>query len=85
MSASALLRLDPSLSEAEEIRAFWEKHHDELVRDYPEMFVAVKDDEVVASNADLALLVYALRDLGFDARHDVAIEFITAKARSLLL
>lgn len=76
---------EPSFEEAEAIDRFWAEHHDELLAGYPEQFVAVKDGEVVASNTDLALLIYDLRDQGLSPRTDVWIEFITANVGKLLL
>ncbi len=83
--ASRAILPEPSFKEAEEIQQFWNEHHEELLERYPEQFVAVKDGEVVAANADLALLVYELRDMSLDPRTDVAIEFVTATLGSQLL
>jgi hypothetical protein len=85
MSAPTLADTDPRMDEARQIREFWAQHHDELLAVYPEQFVAVKDGEVVAANPDLAMLVYELRDKRLDPRKDVLIEFITARASTLLL
>jgi len=85
MGVPQLDRTFPDLKEAESIQRFWEVHYDDLLKRYPEQFVAVRDDKVVAANPDLALLIYHLRDMGLDARADVAIEFVTARAKSLLL
>jgi hypothetical protein len=85
MSAAPSITPDPSFDEAMELQRFWDAHYAELLATYPEQFVAVKDGRVVATNTDLALLVYELRDHGIDARTDVAIQFITAKSGSLLL
>lgn len=82
-----LVRPEPSFEEAAEIQKFWEANYSRLLKQYPEQFVAVKPDtgEVVVADGDLASLVYKLRDLNLDPRTDVAIEFITAEARTLLL
>jgi len=81
----SLLRPEPSVEEAKRIERFWDEHYDELLDQYPEKYVAVRDGLVVASHEDLALLVYALRDMGLDARRDVAIEFISSRTATLLL
>lgn len=73
------------LREAEETQDFWNEHYAEFLEKYPEQFVAVRDGAVVAANPDLAFLVYELRDLELNPRDDVAINFITAKAHSLIL
>lgn len=85
MVNSTIDGLSPSLEEAAQLDQWWEAHYDALLADYPEQFVAVQGDAVVASNPDLALLVYELRDLGLSPREDVAIEFITASKGDLLL
>ncbi len=85
MSTRASIRPEPSIEEARQIQEFWNEHHTEFLARYPEQFVAVKDETVVASNRDLAVLVDQLRQMGLDPRTDVAIEFISAKSGSLLL
>ncbi len=86
MSAT-LPRPDPGFAEAEEIQRFWDDNFDELLKQYPERFVAVdlESHEVVASNPDLVMLFYELRDQGLDARADVAIQFVSSWSGSLLL
>ena len=85
MSVSTLARPEPSFEESKRIHAFWLEHQDEFLARYPEQFVAVKDGNVVAANPDLAMLFYELRDLGLNARTDVAIQLISSRAASLLL
>jgi hypothetical protein len=75
----------PSLAEAARLEQFWATHYQELLRAFPEQFVAVRDGEVVASNPDLAMLVYELRDRHLNARTDVAIQFISSRSGTLLL
>lgn len=83
--ATTLVRPEPSFEEVAEIRRFWEANYQRLLKDYAENFVAVKDGQVVAFDPDLANLVYKLRELHLDPRTDVAIEFLSAEAHSLLL
>ncbi len=78
-------RPQPGVEEARAIHEFWAEHIEAFREKYPDRFVAVRDDKVVADNADLVMLVYRLRDLGLDARTDVAIEFISAGPANLLL
>ena len=85
MPTSIPVRPDPSLAEAEAIQRFWEEHYLELLKAYPEQFVAVKDGRVIAAHSDLAMLAYELRDRGLDARTDVAIQFISSRSATLLL
>ncbi|HEY5475957.1 MAG TPA: DUF5678 domain-containing protein [Tepidiformaceae bacterium] len=83
--ATRTLFPQPGLQESARIQRFWNDHYAELLAQHPEQFVAVKDDKVVAAADDLALLYYQLRDMGLDARTDVAIEYISSKSASLLL
>ena len=85
MVLPTLVRPEPSFDKAAEIQRFWAEHYDEYLERYPERYVAVKAGGVVASHPDLAMLVYELRDLGLNARTDVAIEFISAGSASHLL
>lgn len=85
MSATSTVQAEPSLEESRAIQAFWDHHYDELLAQYPEQFVAVKDEKVVAADADLARLVYKLRDLNLDPRTDVAIEYISSESSKLIL
>ena len=85
MPATPADRTLPNLDNARKIETWWEAHYSELLTSHPEQFVAVRDGTVVASNPDLAMLVYELRDLGLRPREDVAIEFITARKGQLLL
>ena len=82
-----LVQPEPSFEEAAEIQRFWEDNHERLLAEFPERFVAADPatGDVIASNLDLALLIYELRDRGLDPRTDVAIEFITARAAKLIL
>ncbi len=83
--ATTIVRPDPSLEESVRIQAFWNDHYQELLAEYPEKFVAVKEGSVVESNDHLAGLVDDLERSGLDIRTDVWIEFITARSASLLL
>ena len=85
MPASVAAQLLPSFEEAASIQRFWDQHYPELLADYPDKFVAVANGVVVASNSDLALLIYDLRDKGLNPRTDVAIEYISSKSATLLL
>jgi hypothetical protein len=79
------VRPEPSFEEVAEIRRYWDANYQRLLKEYAEQFVAVKDGQVVASDSDLATLFYKLQSLKLDPRTDVAIEFISAEAHSLLL
>lgn len=79
------LQPEPNLAEAKAIQEFWDAHYAELVRDYPDQFVAVRGGEVIAAGSELSLLVNELGSRGIDARTDVAIEFISLRSGRLVL
>ena len=82
---ATVLRPVPSVDEARRVRQFWDEHYEQLLREYPDKYVAVRDGQVVAVNDDLALLVYDLRDKGLDVRRDVDVEFVSERMARLLL
>jgi hypothetical protein len=59
-------------------------HHDELLRDYPEQWVAVSADGFMAANPTWQELLSDLRGAGMDPAH-LYIQFITAKHPTLIL
>ncbi|HEX6032020.1 MAG TPA: DUF5678 domain-containing protein [Tepidiformaceae bacterium] len=85
MASAPDIKPVPSLEEMKRRRDFFAKHWDELLEQYGEKFVAVKDDEVIASSGDLFELVHELERRGLSPRRDVAIEFITPHSDRLLL
>jgi len=85
MSATPAVNPRPSIQEAAATQRYWDDHYAELLEQFPEQFVAVRDGTVVASHRDLAMLLYDLQDRGLDARTDVAIEFVTSRADRLQL
>lgn len=84
-SPPVLTQPQPGVEEARTIHEFWAQNMEALRKKYPDRFVAVRNGEVVADDADLVLLVYRLRDLGLDPRTDVAIEFVWNEPANLLL
>ena len=78
-------RPQPGVEEARAIHEFWAEHIEAFREKYPDRFVAVRDGKVVADDPDLVMLVYRLRDIGLDARADVAIEFVGSEPANLLL
>lgn len=85
MSVAPAVVPRPSIQDAAAIQQYWDEHYAELLAQFPEQFVAVKDGAVIASHRDLAMLIYVLRDRGMDVRTDVAIEFVTSRADRLQL
>lgn len=75
----------PSFAEAAAIQEFWETNYKRLLALYPEQFVAVRGEDVVATAAELGELLNTLAALGLDPRIDVAIEFISSRSNSLIL
>jgi hypothetical protein len=76
---------EPALAEAQARQAWWDDHYDELLTRYPDQFVAVMKNEVVAANRDLDELIAELANRHPDTQFDADIEFITAEHGSLVL
>lgn len=73
-----------SLRRAKEEQAFWDAHRARFMQEYPDEFVAVLDDTVLAHDEDLMSLVRKLKALGHEL-HDVYVEFMRTARRPLLL
>jgi len=69
---------------AERERAFWKTNRSDLTRRYPDQFVAVVDERVIAIDADLLVLTQRLRIKGHDIR-DAWIAFMRTERHPLLL
>ncbi len=69
---------------AERERAFWKTDRADLTRRYPDQFVAVIDERVIATDADLLVLTERLRTEGHDIR-DAWIAFMGSGRHPLLL
>jgi hypothetical protein len=80
-----LLGTDPGLEKARVRRLWWRQHHSELVVRYPEQFVAVKDDDVVAADRDLRELARKVERLGLSVGTDVFVSFVAPRDRRLVL
>jgi hypothetical protein len=52
--------------EAEREQSFWRDHYSELLQQYPDQFVAVRDGTVVATNPDLYQLLDSLKHQGIE-------------------
>lgn len=63
--------------------AFWNEHYRHFLDRYPEQFVAVHDDAVVATAPSLQQLLHALdeKELG---RRQVWVKLVTAEPRRLM-
>jgi hypothetical protein len=70
-------------SNAEAAERFWEAHYQELLKLYPEQFVAVHDDAVIAVSAALDDLTQKLDLKGVDPS-DLWVRFITREPGKLL-
>ncbi|MGH2586610.1 MAG: DUF5678 domain-containing protein [Dehalococcoidia bacterium] len=69
--------------DAERERAFWQEHHGEFLHTYPDQFVAVKDDRVVAVSYDLRDLIADLRQQGLEPT-DVWLHFFATATHAAL-
>ncbi|MGD9935012.1 MAG: hypothetical protein AB7T37_15045 [Dehalococcoidia bacterium] len=85
MTSVESMALRQSFQEAECIQAYWTAHYQELLAEYPEEFVAVRDGVVVGHDVELAALYYDLAEKGLNAAEDVAIEYVSANRGMLLL
>jgi Family of unknown function (DUF5678) len=81
----------PSLEEAgqawdaaEAEQAFWSEHYGELLEQYPDQFVAVREGKVIAANPDLQQLLRSLKQQGIEPR-DVWLRFLATDPRRLML
>ena len=64
--------------------AFWQEHHHEFIKTYPDQFVAVRGGAVVAVASNLRALVGELQARGLNPA-DVWVRFIAATRRAILL
>jgi len=75
---------DEAWRRAHEERAFWDAHRAEYTRSYPEQFVAIVDNKLVAHDLDLRTLLERLGSLGIDLG-DVWVEYMVTSERPFLL
>src|SRR4051812_22132699 len=69
---------------AEREQDFWRQHYGELLKQYPDQFVAVLDGQVVAASADLQRILKTLKQQGIDLT-GVWLEFLGTNPRLLRL
>lgn len=67
-----------------EERAYWERHYPDLLARYPDEWIAVHEDTVVARALNIWDLVQVLEDQGIDSR-DAWITFLNATRRAISL
>ncbi|MEX0784051.1 MAG: hypothetical protein WD557_15530 [Dehalococcoidia bacterium] len=77
-------RMERQRAKIEADLEFWRGHYEELAQEYPEQFISVHADRVVASDTDLPRLWKKLEALGYGAG-ETAIEFMTEQPRFVLL
>ncbi len=73
-----------AFAEGKRVRDFWIEHREALLVRYPDQFVAAKDDDVIAADADLIALLRSLEAMGLTTS-DVMIEWLSTKTDILLL
>ena len=76
-------RDDPVWQDAEREDAFWEAHYKEFLEQYPDQFVAVRDDRVVAVAYDLRDLLSSLRRQGLEPTDTWIHHFATTSSVAL--
>jgi hypothetical protein len=80
----------PSLQDAQEAweaaeaeQHYWREHYADLLRQYPDQFVAIRDGTVVARNPDLQQLLQSLKHQGI-APTQVWVRFLATDPRRLM-
>jgi hypothetical protein len=68
---------DALWAEGEREDAFWAEHYQELLTQYPDEFVAVKDGKVIAHHPDLFALRRITDEMGLDPTR-LWVRFLTA-------
>ncbi|MFN8558340.1 MAG: hypothetical protein U0531_13685 [Dehalococcoidia bacterium] len=76
-------RVERAARDAAEEQAYWHGHYQDLLRQYPERFVAVVAGEVVASAGSLAQLLEATARRGLQPG-EFWLRFVTSDIRTLL-
>lgn len=81
----------PPLEQADDARRrweieqeYWREHWGELLQKYPDQFVAVLDDQVIAHDPDLVELIGILEKRGLKST-DVWMRFVDTGSRMLIL
>jgi hypothetical protein len=69
---------------AEREQVFWQEHYRELLQQYPDQFVAVRDGQVVAAHPDLQPLLKKLKHQGIDPTH-AWVHYLATDPRRLML
>jgi hypothetical protein len=72
-----------ALEAAEHEQDFWRDHYSELLQQYPDHFVAVREGTVVATNPDLQQLLDTLKHQGIDPTA-VWVRFLATDPRRLM-
>jgi hypothetical protein len=83
MPVPPLDRADLKQEERAREQRFWAEHFARLVQAYPDQFVAVHDNHVVAARPDLLQLLDAFAAKGL-SREDVWVKFLTTNPRRVL-
>lgn len=69
---------------AEREQNFWRDHYGDLLQQYPDHFVAVRDGHVIAANPDLQRLLRKLKHHGVEPTQ-VWLRFLATDPRRLML
>ena len=64
--------------------AYYEAHHEELLKKYPEQWVAIFDQQVVGASPDYEKLFDDLQAKGYSVGH-VLVEYLTTHDELLIL
>jgi hypothetical protein len=83
MPVPPLDRADLKQDQSAKEQRFWEEHFPALVKLYPDQFVAVHNNDVVAARPTLLQLLDAFEERGL-SRDDVWVKFLTTNPRQVL-
>lgn len=70
---------------ADGVFRYWMDHFEELIVEYPEQYVAMRDGEIIAAHATLSALCDDIEARGLDITQDVACRFITSTWKNLVI
>ncbi len=73
-----------AFAEAKREQAFWQENYQRLAKQYPDKFVAARDDELIAVAGDPSELAEKIRALGFEPPQ-VWTSFVPAEPMRILL
>jgi len=84
MAVADTTNLAEAFQRAQEESAFWDEHYHEFAQKYPNQFVAIHNNQVVATAPTLGDIVKHLRALGYPI-HSTSIRYIPTADQQFIL